>query len=387
MSPPSKNGKKPPKPYADFPLFPHGNGQWCKKIRNKLRFFGVWADPQAAVDLYERQREALYAGRTPSEPSEDVTVAVACNAFLTAKKSLLSSGDLTQRSYDDYYATCGRILNECGRERTVPSLEPSDFDALRAAIAERLGPVALGNEVNRVRMVFRYAYEATMIDSPVRFGPHFKRPSAKALRIAKEERGDKLFTAAEIRKLLDSANDTFRAMIYLGINAGLGNADISRLQHQHIDGSWLNYPRPKTGIRRRCRLWQETLTALRRIPRRMPRSDLFDGIVFLTVNGRPWGEGKSNDQPIALQFTRLLKATKVFRPGLSFYALRHTFQTIAEESKDLPAVRYVMGHVPPANDMGSVYRESISDARLINVSRFVRNWLHSTSKKRAKKVS
>lgn len=388
MSPPSAaKAKRPPKPYEGFPLYAHRNGQWARKIRNKIRYFGTWEDPDAALQLYEFQRESLYAGREPTTPSDDVTAHLLCNAFLTAKKSRLHSGDLTQRSYDDYYRTCENILNEFGRERTVESLQPSDFDALRATLAKRLGPVALGNEVNRVRIVFRYAYDASLVESFVRFGPHFRRPSAKAIRIAKAERGDKLFTADEIRKLLDSANDNLKAMIYLGINAGLGNMDIARLLHRHIKGAWLTYPRSKTGIQRRAKLWQETIAALRKLPDRRARSEAFEGLVFLTMHGRPWGQGKSNDQPIALQFTRLLKETKVARPGLSFYALRHTFQTVGEGCGDLPAVRYVMGHVPPASDMSSTYRQSISDDRLTKVSQYVRKWLTSTPKKKVKRVS
>jgi hypothetical protein len=42
--------RKPQKPYRSFPLTAHNNSQWCKKIHGKVRFFGVWADPQAALD-------------------------------------------------------------------------------------------------------------------------------------------------------------------------------------------------------------------------------------------------------------------------------------------------------------------------------------------------
>jgi hypothetical protein len=36
-------------PRASFPLTAHPNGQWCKKIRGKVHFFGVWLDPDAAL--------------------------------------------------------------------------------------------------------------------------------------------------------------------------------------------------------------------------------------------------------------------------------------------------------------------------------------------------
>ena len=70
---------------------------------------------------------------------------------------------------------------------------------------------------------------------------------------------------------------------------------------------------------------------------------------------------------------KLLRKLGLKRPGLNFYALRHTFETIAGESKDQVAVDHVMGHA--REDMASVYRERISDGRLESVADHVRAWL------------
>ena len=76
---------------------------------------------------------------------------------------------------------------------------------------------------------------------------------------------------------------------------------------------------------------------------------------------------------MSLEFRKLLKAEELYRPKLGFYALRHTFETIAGESRDQVAVGHIMGHVDAS--MAGVYRERISDDRLLAVSKTVRDWL------------
>jgi hypothetical protein len=57
------------------------------------------------------------------------------------------SGDLTARSWADYYATCEVLTGVFGKGRAVADLRPDDFARLWTKAAERLGPVALGNMV------------------------------------------------------------------------------------------------------------------------------------------------------------------------------------------------------------------------------------------------
>ena len=77
---------------------------------------------------------------------------------------------------------------------------------------------------------------------------------------------------------------------------------------------------------------------------------------------------------------KLLAKTGLNRAGLSFYALRHTFETIAGESLDQIAVNAIMGHVD--STMAAVYRERIGDDRLLAVTDHVRRWLFDGNKPR-----
>jgi hypothetical protein len=195
---------KPEKPRPDFPLFPHACGQWAKKIKGRMHYFGVWSDPAASEALYGKQAADLHAGRKPRAmaAADQWTVKAVVNAFLVSKRALVDSGELAMVSWKDYQETGQRIVDAFGRERLVDDVAADDFEALRSQLARKWGPVTLGNEINRVRVLFKYAYDAGLLGQPMRFGPGFKRPSKKVLRIERAKKGPRMFEAEEIRQLL-----------------------------------------------------------------------------------------------------------------------------------------------------------------------------------------
>ena len=256
---------RPAKPYPDFPLFRHASGQWAKKIRGKLHYFGKDAD--AALSKYLEQKDALHAGRTPRPDPGAATVKAVANAFLNHKQALLDAGELSPRTWDDYKRVCDLLVSHFGKLRLVNDLAPGDFAALRNKMAQRWGPARLGNTIRYMRTVFRYAVDSELIPAPVRFGPAFRPPSRKVMRIHKAEQGAKLFTREEVRQLLDAASTSMKAMILLGINCGFGNSDCGNLPLTalDLDRAVIDFPRPKTGIPRRFVLWPETVEALRAV--------------------------------------------------------------------------------------------------------------------------
>src|SRR5579864_8126691 len=372
------------KPYPNFPLTKHRTGQWCKKVRGRIHYFGTDAD--AALAKWLKHKDYLEAGLAPpvENQPEAPTVRLLVNKFLTAKQALVASGEMSPRTFADYHRTGGVLVKFFGRLRPLQDLTPEDFIALRARIAEGNGPHGLANTIQRVRTIMLFSSDALGV--PVNFGRKtFRKPAKKVFRAARAERGQRMFEPEELRRMLDSAKQPLRAMILLGLNGAFGQSDLAGLPLSALDlhAGWCNYPRPKTGIHRRVPLWPETCDAIHQwLPERPEPKDQADAkLVFITKYGHRFVRTKkgSTDREnsidgISQEFRKLVRKLGLKRAG-SFYDLRHVFRTIADTARDQPAAVAIMGHAPDADDMSDNYRERIDDDRLLAVVNVVRNWL------------
>jgi integrase len=364
-----------------------------KKIRGKLCYFGRWARLvngelvrvpgdgwEEALALYKAQADDLHAGRTPRVLGGGLTVADLCNRFLTAKLRRVEAGELTSRMFGEYRVITDQLVESFGANRLVDDLAADDFEQLRSRMAKRWGPYRLVNAVTRVRSVFKYGTDNGIIEKAVRFGSEFKGPDKPVLRRHRAQAGEKMFEAADVRRLIESADVQLRAMILLGVNAGFGNTDCATLPLSALDleRGWVGFPRPKTDIPRRCPLWPETSAAIREAMDARPKPADYPscGLVFLTVRGTQMvraAKETSRADVVAVRFGGLLKRTGLHRPGIGFYILRHVFRTIADGARDQVATDLIMGHADPS--MAGHYRERIDDARLVAVVNHVRDWL------------
>jgi integrase len=404
------------KPYKGFPLTPHrGAKQWCKKHRGHTHYFGPLDDWSTAHKRYEREWPYIVQGLTPPTTPDDeaaCTLRALCNLFLESKRNKMAAGELTELSYRDYYRSCKRLIKHFGPSRRVDDLRPVDFEAFRAKLAKTLGATSLLNEVNRCRVILKYASDQRLIPQPVHFGQSFDRPPKKVRRKARNEAGVRMFTGAELRTILAAldgkpisvageakpvtvtADPQVKAMTLLGLNAALGATDCANLRESHIDlkSGWLDYPRVKTETPRRVPLWPETIAALKVVlAKRRPHRDPADAeIVFLTRTRRRWVRvkpGKTPEENLHLNalshaFGKLLHKLHINgRAGLNFYTLRRQFEIVAGESRDQVAVDAIMGHID--DSMAAVYRQGVvSDDRLRDVVNHVRQWLFGVRNKK-----
>lgn len=294
--------------------------------------------------------------------------------------------------------TAARIVRVFGAKRLVEDLAADDFASLRCNIAKTRNPESVGNEINRIRGVFKFGVDNHLIEKAVRYGSDFNRPSRRVLRKVRNDRELKFLDAGEIRQMINGANVQLRAMILLGVNAGLGNSDVANVPKDAIDlgAGWLDFPRPKTGVDRRCPLWPETVDAIRAWleVRPEPKDPAHGHLLFLTAKTKStWAVDqrvnlaeqdmeqlatqclKKIDSPVSKEVRKLLNKLGITRRGVSFYSLRHVFETIGGESRDQVAVDSIMGHADES--MAARYREKVSDDRLQAVVNVVHAWLYA----------
>lgn len=360
---------KPEKPYKDFPLFPHATKRWAKKIKGRLHYFGHWNDWQAALERFQYENDYLQAGKTPPPRNvEALTVEDLVNEFLEKREAKVLSGEMAKRTWNDYKRTGEILIEALGRHVTVESLNANDFSKLREKLSKRLGLVALGNEIGRCMVFLNFAFKNELIDRPIRLGDSFGKPSIKSLRREQQSQPAKIFSVAELAKLYQAASPKMRCFMLLALNGGLGPSDIGQMESRHIQNGWVKYPRPKTLVEREFPLWKETIAAIQANKQTEYESEL----LFVTKYGQSWFKEGQADSPITKEFSKLLFECDLQQKSRGFYALRHTFRTVADGSRDRVAIDLCMGHKD--NSMGATYREWVDPARLRAVVDHVRSW-------------
>ncbi|WP_417736331.1 tyrosine-type recombinase/integrase [Rosistilla oblonga] len=358
--------EKPSKPYPAFPLYAHASKRWAKKIRGRTHFFGHWNDWQAALERFQFEVDYLQQGKTPPPRDQTaLTVGELANSFLAHRETKVKSGDLSPRTWTDYKRVASRLLESLGRHTTVESLQPSDFAKLREQMAERGGLLMLTSEMSRTKAIFRYCEKNYNIRANMGMG--FEKPTRKAIKREVDAKPRRIFDVAELTELYQAANPTMRAFMLLAINGGMGNHDVGLLEFRHIQDGWVRFPRPKTLVDREFPLWSETTEAIEAT--KQTKGEL--PYVFVTKYGACWAKAAADD-PISKEFTKLCKACELHQPGRGFYALRHTFRTVADGCRDQVAIDHVMGHADQS--MGATYREWIDPERLQAVVDHVYEW-------------
>lgn len=359
---------------------------WVKKINRKTTWIcsdSIAPTPELADDYYERNMTTLWQPPVPTA-ADQLTVADLGDHFLDRKRR----SKIEPRTFDEYAKAVQDFSDMVGADLRLSDLTPLDFAKARVAWAKRFGPDRLKKFVGTIRSMFAWARKPPFRLPEPDYGDEFNPPRKVEFRLDRkrhrETHGSRDFTPVEIGRLLGCAAPSPRAMILLALNAGLGNMDVAKLPLSvvDLDDGWVDYARGKTGIDRRFPLWPETIAAIRRVLKlKRYRRGHAAGLLFVTRQGRCYIEDRESKKSgkllhkdrVSAEFRRVCINANVPQNRRGFYSLRRTFRTIADEHGDQRAAALVMGH--EVADMGSVYVQRVSDARLKDLTDHVHSVL------------
>jgi len=365
-----KNNKKSRKTRSDkFPLTLHKTGQYCKKVKGKIYYFGT--DKKMALQRYYNQAAFLHAGKAINLKlkSEALSLKIVCNLYLDHQELRATTKEIKQRHVYGQTLILRSFTKFIGPNCQLCDVSTMDLQNYRRKLIKaKKSPNTINNHIATIKALYNWALDNEIVSST---------PNLRAIKKVTTSKADKpIYNMAQIEKLLRSANEQMKAMIWLGLNCGFGCTDCAQLKWGNIDlkKSRVVFPRGKTGVNRNLPLWPETIDALRKIQK---SGDL----VFYTSRGNTWvrmiestdkhGNKKYvKDDAVTKEFSKLLKKTNLkTEKGVGFYTLRRTAATLAARSGDPFAVQKLLGHADLK--MATTYVQDVSEQtdRVINNTR------------------
>jgi len=121
-----------------FPLTLHPTGQYCKKIKGKIRYFGT--DKKQALEKYLGQATYLHGGQSLIQKASNgkMTLKELCNLYLQYQHSRVLAGALTPKHYNDHIDSLGRLMSFLGQGCRIESIFNFGFAKLQKETSECL---------------------------------------------------------------------------------------------------------------------------------------------------------------------------------------------------------------------------------------------------------
>ncbi|MHC4187757.1 MAG: tyrosine-type recombinase/integrase, partial [Planctomycetota bacterium] len=327
-----------------FPLTLHSTGQYCKKIKGKMHYFGK--DRRQALERYLEQAAFLHNGKAKmlSTTNGNMTLKSLCKIYLQHQQAKAASAEITVRHYADQSSCLRKFMSFIGQHRRINEISTLDLQNYRRKLKRAYNSAHRTNlSISIMKTMFHWARKNDVLD-------HIPNIDAvSSVKIIHKQRH--VFTSEEIRRLFDFADIQMKAMIWLGLNCGFGCTDCAELKWSDLDlvNGRVKLARGKTGVSRDLPLWPETIQSFGKIPKSSKS-------VFYTSKDKPLirttyhinkdGSTKySNTNLVTSKFCKLMKKAGIRAPkGTGFYTLRRTAATIAARSGDPFAVQRLLGH-------------------------------------------
>ena len=99
-----------------FPLTLHPTGQYCRKIKGKIRYFGT--DKKKVLERYLAQATYLHGAQSliQKASNDKMTLKQLCDLYLQYQHSRVLAGALTPKHYNDHIDSLGRLMSFLGQD-------------------------------------------------------------------------------------------------------------------------------------------------------------------------------------------------------------------------------------------------------------------------------
>ena len=280
------------------------------------------------------------------------TVEACVTSFLANKRAKVEAKELSAGRYDVLRGHLHHFRDWLGPTLAVTSITAKtivDYHALllQDLAANRCSADYAQNRMSAIKTFIRWLWRLDLLE-------HLPKVlDSKELTISKKVTTPKVFTIAEIKKLLDEATPRTKVYLLLMLNTGMTQKDISDLQQREVD--WRNgvitRRRSKTASHESVPtvsypLWKETFRLLRQ-----ERASDGDYVLTNRVGGALKVEeldektGKLHKKDnVGSAFARLARATKIEK---SLKLLRKTSATLLRGNKQFSGIESLfLGHAP-----------------------------------------
>jgi hypothetical protein len=140
-----------------FLLTLHKTGQYCKKIKGKIYYFGT--EKSQALNRYLKQASYLHIGNLPKpEITQDLSIRTLCNLYLDQQESRACVGEIKWRQVCDPTRLLRDFAKYIGPNKAVSLVSTIDLQNYRTKlIKSNKAPTTINNHIAAVKAMYNWA--------------------------------------------------------------------------------------------------------------------------------------------------------------------------------------------------------------------------------------
>ena len=149
-----------------FPLTLHPTGQFCKKIRGKLYYFGT--NKKEALQRYLDEAAYLQTGSSIKafRASNNVNLLTLCNLYLEQQNSRAEAGEIKMRQVYDQTTFLCDFVKYLGRSRKISEIATIDLQKYRMRLIKQgKSNNRINNYISAMKAMYHWAGENELITS------------------------------------------------------------------------------------------------------------------------------------------------------------------------------------------------------------------------------